>query len=170
MILIRNIEAKQKSCEMNIKQRMYQNESIVTVQIMVEFFPTMINGQIVSGLVEVNIDTNDIHAINDLENKEYKGKVGRATLSINNEGVWEHNNLYDLNVVFGKIVDHEISVKVEMEDCKLNINPTIVSLYTTSSSEDKICKNFDMKDFYEKPIKKEIGKNTILKYFVKGEK
>lgn len=170
MILIRNTEVKQKSCEMNLKQRMYQKESIVTVQIMTEFFPTMIGTQLVSGAVEVNVDTNNIHSLSDLENKEYEGKVGRATISVCNEGIWEHNNLYDLKVKFGTKNKDEIPVTIELEDCKLEVVPTIVSLYTTSSTEKSVQKNFDMTEFYEEPMKREIGKNTILKYFVKREK
>lgn len=169
MIKIRNVEVKQKSCELNLKQRMYQGESIITVQMMLEFFPTMIDGQIASGALEVNVDVTDIHSLNDLENKTYSGKVGRATLSVCNEGVWEHNNIYDLNVTFGKRNGNDISVKVEVEDCNCEVTATIVSLYTVSSSEENMSKSFVMEDFYEKPIKKEIGKNTILKYIVKGK-
>lgn len=169
MILIRNTEVKQKSCELNLKQRMYQGKSIVTVQMMLEFFPIMIDEQIVSGALEVNIDATDIHSLNDLENKTYTGKVGKATLSVCNEGIWEHNNIYDLNVTFGKRNGNEISIKVAVEDCNCEMTTTIVSLYTVSSSEEKMNKNFFMEDFYEKPIKKEIGKNMILKYIVKGK-
>lgn len=167
MILIRDTEVKQKSCEMNLKQRMYQEESIVTVQIMTEFFPTMIQSQLVSGAIEVNLDTSNIHSLSDLENKEYAGKVGRATISVCNEGIWEHNNLYDFKVKFGKRKQDEITVFIELEDCKLEVVATIVSLYTTSSTEKSIKNNFDMTEFYEKPTKRQVGKNMILKYYVK---
>ena len=44
----------------------------------------------------------------------------------------------------------------------------MVSLYTTSTSNDELKKNFDLSDFYENSVDKEIGNSKIIKYFVKA--
>ena len=43
----------------------------------------------------------------------------------------------------------------------------MVSLYTTSSNEAELTNNFDLSDFYEKPVVKIIGASEVRKYFVK---
>ncbi len=43
----------------------------------------------------------------------------------------------------------------------------MVSLYTTSTSKNKLNEVFDMSSFYEEPIIKEINKRQISKYFIK---
>ena len=45
----------------------------------------------------------------------------------------------------------------------------MVSLYTTSTREEELKKQFQMNDFYTISIQKGIQKRTILKYFVKNE-
>ena len=144
MFKLRDNVVKIKSSELNFKQRMYKEVSIVTVSIMA-----------------------DLKSIHELVNKKYKGKVGYVTISINNHGTWEYKNIEDFEISFGKIKDNEIKTTFKCEDIEFTLNITIVSLYTTSSSKEELEKNFDLRDFYEEPIVSTISNRKISKYFIK---
>ena len=57
---------------------------------------------------------------------------------------------------------------LETDNCKFDTTGIMVSLYTTSTSNEELKKNFDLSDFYENSVDKEIGNSKIIKYFVKG--
>ncbi len=158
---------KIKFSEMNIRQRMYQEKSIITVQIMTEFYPTLAKDNIVSGAVEVKLDLSDITSLSDLDGKHYTGDIGSVVISIHNEGVWEHKNLSTFSITFQERVGREIPFTLETDICKIEATATIVSLYTTSTEEKKLKKYFDIKDFYNTCIQRKIGNSTISRYYVK---
>lgn len=166
MFQIKTHEVEVKSQELNFKQRMYQGESIVTVNMMIDFYPTLIDEMIVSGGIDIKLDIEGLKSIHELENNEYKGKVGYVTISVNNHGVWEHLNLEEFTVKFGKIENNKILVNFKCEEATFEMNLTMCSLYTTSSDEETLAKVFDLNEFYKKPIESIIGKRKICKYFI----
>lgn len=84
---------------------------------------------------------------------------------------WEHYDAYDGILTFQTRKKNQIAFTLESKKNELHIEgvATMVSLYTTSTKEKELKENFQMEDFYQTPIKKEIQKRTILKYFVKNE-
>ena len=167
MFKLRDNVVKIKSSELNFKQRIYKEESIVTVSIMADFFPIVIDNSVISGGVDIKLDLTDLKSIHELVNKKYKGKVGYVTISINNHGTWEYKNIEDFEISFGKIKDNEIKTTFKCEDIDFTLNITMVSLYTTSSSKEELEKNFDLSDFYGEPIVSTINNRKISKYFIK---
>ena len=158
---------KIKFSELNIRQRMYQKKSIVTIHIMTEFYPTFAKEKIISGAVEIKLDLSDIKKIDDLSGKHYSGDIGSLVISINNEGVWEHKNLSNFSITFQERVVREIPFLLETDICKLEERATIVSLYTTSTEDNKLKKCFDMKDFHDTCVQRKIGNSVISRYYIK---
>ena len=89
------------------------------------------------------------------------------TISVNNDGIWEHQSYDNFSVNFEKRDGRDLKFEIQTEDCILRTTGVLVSLYTTSSTEEELSCHFDLKDFYEKPIIKEINGKQIRKYFVK---
>lgn len=167
MLKIQDNEFKIKFSEVNIRHRMFENESYITLMINTEFFPSLVDERVISGSVEIKLDLKDIKTLSDLENKEYQGNIGNVTISINNEGIWEHNSQDNFKIKINAIANNEINFELNIDNCGLQTNATLVSLYTTSTSHDKLIENFDLKDFHNKPIIKEIGNSKIYKYYIK---
>lgn len=167
MLKIENTEFEIKSAEMNIRQRVYEGNNVVTFILNVEFYPEFVNDGIVNGALEAKIDMEGIHALDDLVDKSYEGDIGSVTISVNNNGIWEHQNVDNFKVKFGKRSGRKLEVLLETDNCKLATDVVMVSLYTTSSSEEVLMKNFDLGDFYGVKQVKEIGKSQVIKYFVK---
>lgn len=167
MLKIKEIEFEIKSTEMNMKQRSYQGKSIITAEIMTEFFPKMVDGDVLSGAVEIKLDMSDIKNIHELENKDYHGKVGMVTISVHKNGIWEHARVEDFDMTFNGIKNRKFAftLKTKEPSCKLNTTTTLVSLYTTNA--DKLKEQFDLSDFYDTPVVREIGKSSITKYYAK---
>lgn len=167
MLKIRDVEFSEKFTEMNIRQRMYQGKSYITLMITTEFYPSLMNDQIVSGMIEVKVDMEDIHCVDDLIGKNLKGDIGSATLSVNNDGIWEHQTQDQFQIEIrgrkGRIIDFMFV----MNEVMLETTGTLVSLYTTSSSDLELKENFDFSDFYDSVVEKGIGDKKIYKYFVK---
>lgn len=169
MLEIKKHPFKEKFTEINIRQRNYEKKSFITVQFTTEFYPSIVNDQIVSGAIDLKLDLSDIHALDDLSSKKYKGDIGSLTISVNNDGVWEHQTLDQFEVAFGKRDKNELSFHVEAKDIVFDSVGTIVSLYTTSTVEKELEKVFDLSDFYSQTIRKEIGKSTIIRFIAKDE-
>ena len=167
MIKIKNTTFKEKFTEINLRQRYFEGKSMITVQIMTEFYPALVENQIVSGMIDLKLDMNDIHSLSDLNKKEYKGDIGSITISVNNHGVWEHQTMDEFEIKFAEKQGNEISFSVVANDLAYDTTGVIVSLYTTSSTIEKLKESFDMTNFYEEPIKREIGKSTISKFYTK---
>lgn len=167
MLQIKDIQFEVKSTEMNIKQRSYQGESIITAEIMTEFFPKMIDGDVLSGAIEIKLDMSRIKNIRALEHKHYHGKVGMVTLSVLKNGIWEHVSVEEFDMTFKTITDRKIAFTLKIEDpnCYMDIETTLVSLYTTNVN--KLKEQFDLSDFYDTPIVREIGNSSITKYYVR---
>ena len=165
MLTIKKAPFQVQSIELNMRQRTFEKESIVSLMMDLSFYPRELDGEIVSGSISVVVDTNQIHCLNDLEQKTFDQEV-KVSCAISRNGFWEHYDAYDGILTFQTRKQNQIAFTLESKKNELHIEDvaTMVSLYTTSTKE-----NFQMEDFYQTPIKKEIQKRTILKYFVKNE-
>lgn len=167
MLKIQNTEFEIKYTEINIRQRMYQNESYVTLMINAEFFPSLVDEKIVSGSIDIKLDIKDIKSLDDLNNKTYNGDIGNVTISVNNNGIWEHQSCDNFKVKINKKEGKKLDFELETDSCEFKTIGRIVSLYTTSTSSEELAKNFDLKDFHSIPITKEIGNSKVYKYYIK---
>ena len=167
MLKIQNNEFEIKFTEINIRQRMYQNESYITLMINTEFYPSLVEKNIISGSIDIKLDLKDIKALSDLNNKNYKGDIGNITISVNNNGIWEHNSCDNFEIKINEIKERKLSFELKSDNCKLETEGTLISLYTTSTSKEELDKNFNLRDFHNIPITKEIGNSKISKYYVK---
>lgn len=168
MLEIKKIKFQEKFTEINFRQRMYQKKNFITIMVTTEFFPSLVGENLVSGSIEVKLDIEGITSLDDLVSKEYKGDIGSVTISVNNDGIWEHESYDDFEFSIKKRNGRELEFVLKTDDCKLKTTGVMVSLYTTSSSEKELEKNFDLSDFYDKPVIKEIGNSQVRKYYVKG--
>ena len=167
MLKIENNNFKEKFTEINIRQRMYEGKNFITLIVNTEFFPSIVNDNVVSGVVEVKLDIENIKSLDDLVGKSYQGDIGKVTISVNNDGIWEHQTIDNFKFMIKDRKSRELKIILETVNCKLSTTGVVVSLYTTSTSEEKLKENFNLDDFYDKPISKEIGNNKVIKYFVK---
>lgn len=167
MLKINKIKFKEKFTEINIRQRLYKKKNFITLMINTEFFPSLVGENMVSGVIEVKLDIEGIHSLDELVGKSYKGDIGSVTISVNNDGVWEHQSQDNFEVSILERRGRELSFVLKTDICELETKGVMVSLYTTSSTEKELTKSFDLKDFYDKAVIKEIGSNQIMKYFVK---
>lgn len=167
MLKIENTEFKTKFTDINLRQRIYENKSYLTLIITTEFYPTLVNENIVSGTIEAKVDIEDLHSLSELEDKSLKGDIGSVTISVNNDGIWEHQSQDNFQIKFGKKTGRELKLTLKTDNCSLSTNGTIISLYTTSTSKEVLESNFDLQDFYPNAVSKEIGKNKIFKYYTK---
>ena len=60
MLTLNHISFQVKSTEMNLKQRTYQGKSIITAEIMTEFFPKMVDGDVLSGAITIKLDMTQV--------------------------------------------------------------------------------------------------------------
>ena len=167
MLKIEKTEFREKFSEINIRQRFYEGKSFITLIINTEFFPSLVGENIVSGNIEIKLDICDINSLNELVGKKYSGDIGCVTISVNNSGVWEHQTKDNFKVEFKERKGRELEFTLETDNCKLETTGILVSLYTTSTTIDKLKNSFNLDDFYEKVVTNEIGKSKIIKYFVK---
>lgn len=168
MLKIENVEFREKFTEINIRQRMYEGNSFITMVINTEFYPSLVKENIVSGVIEVKLDIDGIKSLDDLVNKSYDGDIGKVTISVNNNGIWEHNTKDKFKVEIKSRNGRELEFLLETDNCTLETTGILVSLYTTSTGNEELKKNFDLSDFYENSVDKEIGSSKIIKYFVKA--
>lgn len=166
MLKIENTNFLEKFTEINIRQRMYEGKSYITLIINTEFYPSLVNNNMVSGNIEVKLDLESIKSINELINKKFSGDIGKVTISVNNNGIWEHKTFDEFNVKINKRDNRILNFNLNTDNCVLETNGVIVSLYTTTN-EKELKKEFDLTDFYENPTIKEIGNNKIIKFYVK---
>ncbi len=166
MLKIKKNNFKIKFTEINLRQRMYQKQSYVTVNIMTEFYPTIVDDCVIGGAIDIKLDLANIKSLNDL-NGIYKGDVGSVTISVNNDGVWEHNicDNYEIEILNRK--GKEMKFKLKTDNCSMETVGNIVSLYSTSSTPEELGKNFDLEEFFDKPISKQIGNSVISRYFMR---
>ena len=166
MLKIENTNFLEKFTEINIRQRMYEGKSYITLIINTEFYPSLVNNNMVSGNIEVKLDLESIKSINELVDKKFSGDIGKVTISVNNNGIWEHKTFDKFNIKINKRDNRILNFNLNTDNCVLETNGIIVSLYTTTN-EKKLKKEFDLSDFYENAISKEIGNNKIIKFYVK---
>lgn len=167
MIKIQDIKFQEKFTEINIRHRLYKNKPIITLIINTEFYPAEYKGNVVSGALEAKIDIKGIRSLDDLVDKTYKGDIGSVTISVNNDGVWEHESKDNFEIEIKSRKNRKLEFTLTTDNCKLNTKGILVSLYTTSTSREQLIKEFDLDDFYDKPHIREIGNNKIYKFFVK---
>ncbi len=165
MLKIKDKKFQVKFIEMNLRERMYQEKSIVTLIINVEFYPEIFNDSVIYGAIEIKTDLENIHSLKDLVDKKYQGEIGNVSISICNDGVWESDSVDQFSISFGKLKTRMLEFSLRTDDIDLNDEGRIVSLYTTSNHE--LEKAFDLSDFSPIKIEKEIGKSNIIKYFIK---
>lgn len=170
MLTIKNTPFQIQSIELNLRQRTYEKESIISLMLDLSFYPRELDGEIVSGSISVVADTNQVHCLNDLEQKTFDQEV-KVSCAISRNGFWEHYDAYDGILTFQTRKQNQIAFTLESKKNELHIEgvATMVSLYTTSTREEELKKQFQMNDFYTISIQKGIQKRTILKYFVKNE-
>ena len=167
MIKIEKGKFTEKFTEINIRQRLYNGKSFITLMINTEFYPSLVNDNLVSGAIEVKLDITDINSLDDLVGKSYKGNIGSVNISVNNDGIWEHQSIDSFEIIIKSRKNRNLTFVFKTDNCSLKTTGVMVSLYTTSSTEKELNKSFDLKDFYEKPVTKAIGNNEVIKYFVK---
>lgn len=167
MIKIKKSNFSEKFTEINIRQRMYNGESIVTLMISTEFYPSLVGESVVSGVIEIKLDVADVKSLDGLVGKDYKGDIGSVSISVNNDGIWEHQSVDSFEIRFLERDKRKLKFELKTSDCVLKTSGVMVSLYSTSSTIDGLNKVFDLSDFYDRPIIKEVGNSKILKYFVK---
>ena len=170
MLTLKNTPFQVQSIELNLRQRTYEKESIISLMLDLSFYPRELDGEIVSGSISVVADTNQVHCLNDLEQKTFDQEV-KVSCAISRNGFWEHYDAYDGILTFQTRKQNQIAFTLESKKNELHIEgvATMVSLYTTSTREEELKKQFQMNDFYTISIQKGIQKRTILKYFVKNE-
>ena len=167
MLKIEKTKFMEKFTEINIRQRMYENKSFITLIINTEFYPSLVGNSIVSGNIEVKLDVLGINSIDDLVEKTFDGEIGKVTISVNNDGIWEHQTYDKFNVEINKRDGRNLEFVLKTDNCLLETSGVLVSLYTTSTSEKELTKNFNMNDFYDKVITREIGSSKVFKFYVK---
>lgn len=167
MLEIEKSNFSEKFTEINIRQRLYKEKNFITLMITTEFYPSLVGDRLVSGGIEVKLDIQDIKSLDDLVGKRYKGDIGSVVISVNNDGIWEHQTYNDFEVTISKRNGRKLMFELKTDNCILKTTGVMVSLYTTSSTEKQLRENFDLGDFYENPVVKTIGNNEVMKYFVK---
>lgn len=167
MIKIEKGKFTEKFTEINIRQRLYKGKSFITLMINTEFYPSLVNDNLVSGAIEIKADITGVNSLDDLVGKSYKGNIGGVNISVNNDGVWEHQSTDNFEIIIKGRKNRTLTFELKTDNCTLKTTGVMVSLYTTSSTEKELNKSFDLKDFYEKPVTKIIGNNEVIKYFVK---
>lgn len=164
MLNIKNNKFLVKFCEMNMKQRLYEGESFVSLEIKTDFYPRVCEDLLISGSINITIDC-DIKSINDLNEKVYKD--GKVLISLNEDGVWTTYTYYDFSFKVKDVVSNNVSFELELEECSLNETAYVTSLYSVSNKN--LSDYFDLSIFYDKPIIKQLSSATIVKYYTNGE-
>ncbi|MBE6157621.1 MAG: hypothetical protein E7160_02385 [Firmicutes bacterium] len=167
MIKINNIKFEEKFTEINIRHRLYEEKNYITLIINTEFYPALYKDNVVTGAIEAKIDIEGIKSLDELQDKLYNGDIGSITVSVNNDGVWEHNSYDNFKLELKDRTNRKLKFKLTAEDLELSTTGTLVSLYTTSTSRERLLKEFNLDDFYDKSIIREVGNNKIYKYFTK---
>ena len=167
MIKIEKTNFLEKFTEINFRQRMYEGTSFITLIINTEFYPSLVNDSIVSGSLEVKVDLQDISCIDDLVGKTYNGDIGKLTISVNNDGIWEHDTKDEFSVKIKERNGRKLKFSLECDNCKMDTTGIMVSLFTTSTDKDELNKHFSLDDFYANEVTKEIAGKNMMKFFVK---
>lgn len=167
MLKVENTKFSEKFTEINIRQRMYKGDSFITLMINTEFYPSLVGESLVSGVIETKLDIKGIKSLDDLCGKSYKGDIGSVTISVNNDGIWEHQSKDEFSIEITGRKGRILNFELKTDNCSLKTKGVMVSLYTTSSSKEELEKNFNLDDFYDNPVVKTIGNNEISKYFIK---
>ena len=71
MLEIKKNKFREKFVEIDIRQRMYQEKSFLTFMITVEFFPSLVEGQIVCGSLEAKLDIEGVYSLDDIVGRHY---------------------------------------------------------------------------------------------------
>ena len=120
MLKIKNINFKEKFAEAHLRQRIYGENSYITLMTTIEFYPKLVDDSIISGAIDIKVDMKDIHSLKDLEEKELKGEIGSVTISVNNDDIWEHNKSDNFSIKLGKIRGRELEITLKTEECELD--------------------------------------------------
>ena len=167
MLKIEKTKFMEKFTEINIRQRMYEGESYITLIINTEFYPSLVGDVVIGGSLEVKLDIKDVHSLDELVGKEYSGDIGKVTISVNNDGIWEHDTKDEFSVKIKERNGRKLKFSLECDNCKMDTTGIMVSLFTTSTDKDELNKHFSLDDYYANEVTKEIAGKNMMKFFVK---
>lgn len=167
MLKIKNVLFEEKFTEINFRQRMYKGKSYITLVGNTEFYPELVDGSMICGGIEIKLDMDNVSSIDDFLGRAFDGDIGKVTISVNNDGVWEHKSCDNFKMKIGKRNGRKLNFILEVEDCVMETEGTMVSLYTTSTSSEELADKFDLRDFYDKAVTREIGNSKVVKYYIK---
>ena len=128
MLKVKKIKFKEKFTEINIRQRMYKKKSFITLMINTEFYHSLVGDVLGSGVIEAKLDIKDIKSLDDLIGKINSGDIGSVVISVNNDGVWEHQSYNDFSVSITGRKGRVLSFELTTDDCVLKTNGVMVSL------------------------------------------
>ena len=120
MLTIKKALFQVQSIELNMRQRTFEKESIVSLMMDLSFYPRELDGEIVSGSISVVVDTNQIHCLNDLEQKTFDQEV-KVSCAISRNGFWEHYDAYDGILTFQTRKQNQIAFTLESKKNELHI-------------------------------------------------
>ena len=164
MLKLKNSEVDIQFSDINLKHRYFEKENIISVEIKINFYPKLINDRIVSGTIDLLVDTDKVNCLNDLSGLKFS--EGRLSVTINDDGLWNTFKYNDFNLEFGNLVKNKLDVKLSLDEIEFDDKAVVLSLYTFN--EDALKKNFDMSSFYEKSILRQMSNKEISKFYTKN--
>lgn len=170
MLIIDKEKFEIQFSDMEIKQRLYNEESIISIQVHTNFYPKMLDKKIISGSIDLTIDVTSLKNIKDIEGKNYSGDNVKLLTSISRNGKWETNTYYDVVVSIKEKNDNKFKIEIQSNEANIKMDgkTRLTSLYTTSMTEESVKDNFELEDFYPNPVIKEINGRAILKFIAKS--
>ncbi len=85
---------------------------------------------------------------------------------MNEDGIWNTYNYNDFTLEFGKVNKNKVEMKLSLDEILVDTKSTIVSLYTFN--EEALKKNFNLDNFYEKSVVRQMSNKEIYKFYVKN--
>ncbi len=163
MLKIKGEKVKVQSSEINIRHRYFEECNIITIGLRTSFYPILINDRIVHGTIEVSVDTDNVNSLRELNGKEFK--EGKLSVTLNEDGIWNTYKYNEFKLSFGEYEDNCVKVELELDEIELKKKSYVESIYTFN--EENLNKHFDMSDFYDKKIIKQMSNKEIIKYYTK---
>ncbi len=146
--------------ELNIKQRLFEGNSYITLELKTSFYPTSCEEGVVFGSVDVIADC-ELNGLEELQNSVFK--EGKVVFNLNENGNWKTYNFDKFKLEFLTKTANEIKFELELDECEIKESCHITSLYTVGNKD--ISKYFSLDGFNPKPVIKEITNKQIYKYF-----
>ncbi len=161
MIKLKNNKLKLQYSELNLKQRLFEKESIVSLELKTSFYPSLIDEDIVFGSIDLTVDCN-IKSLQQLVGKEFN--EGKVVVNLNENGNWNSYTFYEFKAKFIELND-DITFELTFTDCEIKEKANITSLYSIGNKD--VSEYFDLSSFHKNPIVKQIANKEIFKYYKK---